>query len=613
MRKVKIIFAAVAIAALALMMTACGGNSSDSDKSDSKEADVSNPKNVSELKLDNSKWQYDKDNDVYYQIGISYCTDPAEKKYEKLSVYIPGKYMTAKKNSDGTYTCEVSDKKKVSGYTAKTAPVVIPINTAGYSAQAAQTEYNYEQASDYLKAGYVYIYAGCRGREHGGSPLGVTDLKAAVRYLRYNKDSLAGDLDRIFSFGHSGGGAQSSILGASGDSELYYKYLEKIGAVMKDDEGNVISDAISGAMCWCPITALDQADEAYEWMMGQFSSSGTRADGTFTAALSDDLAEAYAEYINKAGFKSGDETLTLEKTKSGTYLSGSYYDYLMDTIETSLNNFLKDTKFPYTSGSNEMSGMPGAGGEAPSSNGGEAPNGNGGEAPNDSSEGAPSSNGGEAPNGSSQESVTYNSAAEYIKALNEDGEWIEYDKKTNTAKIKSLSAFVKHCKTASKDVGAFDALDRSQAENKVFGDSGNGLHFDKVMAKLLEKNADKYSKLSGYKSSYAKDYSGDIRKKDSLGVSSQERQNMYNPMYYISDYYKGAGSSKVAKYWRISTGIEQGDTSLTTEMNLALALENNDDVKDVIFQTVWGQGHTEAERSGSAGENFVKWVDKCCK
>ena len=39
-------------------------------------------------------------------------------------------------------------------------------------------------------------------------------------------------------------------------------YLESIGAV----EG--ISDAVAGSMCWCPITNLDYASEAYEWNLG---------------------------------------------------------------------------------------------------------------------------------------------------------------------------------------------------------------------------------------------------------------------------------------------------------------------------------------------------------
>ena len=61
--------------------------------------------------------------------------------------------------------------------------------------------------------------AGCRGRD-AGAPAGVTDLKAAIRYLRYHGDELPGDTEQIFSFGMSGGGAQSALLGATGDSPL---------------------------------------------------------------------------------------------------------------------------------------------------------------------------------------------------------------------------------------------------------------------------------------------------------------------------------------------------------------------------------------------------------
>ena len=82
--------------------------------------------------------------------------------------------------------------------------------------------------------------------------------------------------------GHSGGGAQSSVLGSSGDSSLYYNYLQKIGAAMKDDDGNYISDAVAGVMAWCPITTVSDGNEAYEWMMGQYSSDGTRSDDTWT-------------------------------------------------------------------------------------------------------------------------------------------------------------------------------------------------------------------------------------------------------------------------------------------------------------------------------------------
>lgn len=312
------------------------------------------------LTFDSVKWSYDADNDVYYQIGVQYCSQPAALDYETLAVVVPGAYLTGTDNGDGTYTCAVNPDGTINGFTAETAPMMLPVNTAGYSAQAAATSYSYSSVSAYLDAGYVYVYSGCRGRSNGynddgtlayagGAPWGVTDLKAAVRYLRLNNDAIPGDPERIFAFGHSGGGAQSAVLGTSGDSSLYFDYLASIGAAMYDEDGNYISDAICGAMCWCPITSLDYADEAYEWNMGQYMDSGTRAEGAWTKALSEDLAACYGEYVGKLGLKdeNGSE-LTLEPSDDGVYASGSYYDYVLGQIETSLNNFLEDTEFPYT-------------------------------------------------------------------------------------------------------------------------------------------------------------------------------------------------------------------------------------------------------------------------
>ena len=41
-------------------------------------------------------------------------------------------------------------------------------------------------------------------------------------------------------------------------------------------------------------------------------------------------------------------------------------------------------------------------------------------------------------------------------------------------------------------------------------------------------------------------------------------------------------------------------------MNLFLALTNYG--KNVQFTTVWEQGHTQAERSGDADDNFISWI-----
>ncbi len=46
-------------------------------------------------------------------------------------------------------------------------------------------------------------------------------------------------------------------------------------------------------------------------------------------------------------------------------------------------------------------------------------------------------------------------------------------------------------------------------------------------------------------------------------------------------------------------------------MNLALALENYDSVDSVDFETIWGAGHTQAERTGNLTENFIAWIGEC--
>lgn len=543
---ISIIIVLILILGLLWFLIINGNNSNNSGNSNVEYS------STDDLHIDMSNWSYDETNKVYYQIGLVYVSKPATKEYESLGIYVPADYMDCTKSGD-KYTCTLNETNEIEGYTSKTAPIVMPINTAGYSAQKAPTGYSYNEMSTYLKAGFIYVYSGARGRNNGddysgGAPWGVTDFKAAIRYLRYNSNNLPGDEESIFVFGHSGGGAQSTILGASGDSELYMDYLNEIGALMKDDDGNELSDAIKGVMAWCPITNLDIADAAYEWNMGQYSTSGTRTDSTWTSALSDDLAEAYAKYINKLKLKdSNGNVLSLSESSNGIYTSGTYYDYLKGVIEESLTNYLNDN---YTSVSDMKS---------------------------------------------------------YVSKYY----WVTFNESTKSVTITSVEDFVKACKNATKSVGAFDDLSRKQAENYVFGNSEtDALHFDTIMSDLLNKKD--YSKYSDYDSSYASDYKSDLTNKDDLGNESIVRQNMYNPMYYLSSYYDGYNKSSVATNWRIRTGITQGDTALVTEMNLALALENYGDI-NVDFATIWAQGHTTAERTGNSTTNFITWVNESMK
>lgn len=530
------------------------------------------------LAFDNAAWRYDETNDIYWQVGVVYVANPASLDYETLGIYVPGAYLEASDNGDGTYTASVKSDAQVGQFTAATAPYVLPVNTPGYNASQAPT-WLADGIASYTQAGMIYLQPGIRGRDNttdsqgqevvGGAPWGVTDLKAAIRYVRYNKDVLPGDTDKIVSFGHSGGGAQSAILGASGDSTLYNPYLEALGAAMKDKEGNPISDAPYGTMTWSPITSLDYADAAYEWNLGQFADSNTRAEGTFTQALSQDLAKEYANYINQLGLKHEGQALTLTESSEGIYTQGSYATYLEGVVNQSLNNFLDDTSFPYTSD-----------GAGP---------------------------------GGSTESVTYETAQAYIDSLNAETQWVTYDAAANRAKISSLADFAKYVKTASKSVPAFDALDRSLAENAVFGVAdANELHFDQLVARLLKNNQAKYESLTDWNSQYVTDFESDLAKTDSLGKTIAERQDLYNPMFYLTSAYSGFQTSKPAPHWRIRSGLSQGDTALTVETNLALALENqaNGAVKSVDFATVWGQGNTTAERTGHASANFIQWVQE---
>ena len=580
----------------------CGSGAASADAADDLRGETEAVTNLP--KVDQTAWQYSADDDVYYQIGISYCETPADPAYETLAIFVPGTYMTATENGDGMYTCEINPDAAVGAYTAETAPIVMPINTPGYSAMAALT--SYASFTSYTDEGFVYVHAGCRGRD-AGAPAGVTDLKAAVRYLRYTDDVIPGNAERIFTFGMSGGGAQSALMGSTGDSALYDAYLEEIGAVTG------VSDAVLGSMCWCPITNLDTADEAYEWMMGVTRSGLTEEE----QHISDQLAEAFAAYINSAGIKDPDGlVLTLSESADGIYQAGSYYDYMKTVIEESLNHFLSDTEFPYDASSASGGGRGGFDGGMPGGFGG-------GQRP-ERGEGAPDFDAGQKPDGEMMSgkvsfeeldditrnetasgvslSGTYETAQDYIDALNAEREWVHYDAATNTASITSIEDFVLACKSASKNLGAFDQLDGGQGENTLFGyGDGNGAHFDAALADIL----------NALGSDYASDYAEDLTRQDSAGNTVDYRVNMYTPLYYLLESSEGYQESTVAKYWRIRTGIAQGDCALSTEMNLALALENDERVESVDFETIWGAGHTQAERSGNSTDNFIAWVNAC--
>ena len=379
-------------------------------------------------------------------------------------------------------------------------------------------------------------------------------------------------------------------MGTSGNDIQYLPYLQEIGAALANADGDSLRDNIYGVACWNPNTCLGQADAAYEWMMGQYADDGTRAEGTWTQALSQKLAERYAQFVNDAGLTGSDgEKLSLRSSKEGVYARGSYCDYLLGIIEESLGNFLSDTSFPYSHGESQERGDALEGGLI------------------DSVIGQSKSVADGSADSSGSQEETFKTPQDYIDWLNGDEKWVAYDSKTKSVTVSSVGAFVRHRKAAAKDVCAFDMLDRSSAENMLFGDGGHDvLHFDAWASEILSENAADFAQLEGWDEEVASSFAGDLELEDSMGATVTQRVELYDPLHFLRRAESGQGS--VAAHWRIHSGIEQVDTALTTEMNLALALGAVSNVHDVEFITVWEQGRTAAERAGDATDNAIAWV-----
>ena len=137
-KKLSAIIVALCVTALTAAGCANPGSGSSSDTASQTATTAEIKTNLS--KPDMTKWKYNPDDDIYFQTGILYCETPADEKYEKLAVFVPGAYMDADDNGDGTFTCKLKDSGMKNGYSAATAPVVMPIETPGYYAAEALSE-----------------------------------------------------------------------------------------------------------------------------------------------------------------------------------------------------------------------------------------------------------------------------------------------------------------------------------------------------------------------------------------------------------------------------------------------------------------------------------------
>lgn len=481
--------------------------------------------------------------------GLPYAARPYAPEYQKLNLYVPDAYFHG---------------GSVNGYTAETAPIFMPNNVGGYMPGDAATPSETSRhggANAVLRAlsrGCVVAAPAIRGRTLqdangyyvGKAPALIVDYKAAVRYVRLLRDKgllPAGDTDRIVASGTSAGGALATLLGATGNSRDYQGYLKDIGAAKERDD-------IFAVQAYCPITNLDNADMAYEWMFNGIPMADKKPVRELPSGASSD---GKIQLPPEAGGVA--KPLTEQQRKASAKLKESFATYLND-----LN--LKDGKGNILNVATDGSGL----------------------------------------------------FKEYIEGKYIEAAQAALDNGTRLGNPDWLTVsggkvvFMDTVKYANavkrlKSVPAFDSFDLSSGENSEFGDAETDRrHFtwyslvesgelnlpDPDMEKAEDEKAALAWRLAEGKPqerlALRKAQIEKEKKQEALPtfqhVATPQVIKMMNPMYYI-----GTPDAGTAPYWRIRHGVLDRDTALAVPAILALKLENEG--ARVDFQAVWGYGH----------------------
>lgn len=268
---------------------------------------------------------------------IVYVANPVDLAYHILNIYIPEEYFNA---------------GSINGFTAETAPIFFPNRVGGYMPAMPATfivpeqkggfPYNNKTVLTALSKGYIVASAGARGRTNknekgefiGKAPAGIVDLKAAMRYLKFNDKLMAGDANKIISNGTSAGGAMSTLLGATGNHPDYEPFLKNLGAANATDD-------IFAVSAYCPITNLENADMAYEWQLNKIHSFNFRGkSGVLDAEsikVSDALKAAFPKYLNGLNLKNESGIkLSLDAEGNGNF-KDLVKSYIVASAQKALN------------------------------------------------------------------------------------------------------------------------------------------------------------------------------------------------------------------------------------------------------------------------------------
>ncbi|MFF7333387.1 subtype B tannase [Streptomyces sp. NPDC008150] len=424
------------------------------------------------------------------------------------------------------------------------APIYFAVNNAGWMAsylKASVTSgatYNSSTSNvgAALKAGYVFVdvanrsrgLVGADGSSPGKAPAAAVDAKAAVRYLRLNDAAMPGSAERIVVNGTSGGGALSSILGASGNDSEYDPYLAAIGAAGIDAAGrSTLRDDVFAVNAYCPITDLGNADVAYEWL---YNVLGTR-DATGSNGQPADAAAIAAK------FPAYEKSLGLRNPDGSPLTAATMLDTIKKEVVRSAEIYLN---------ADAANTIPALGENFVITSGG--------------------------PGGGTTKS--------YVN------DWLDVDNAANKVRSVNMTNYLKFVATQAtlKTTPAFDAVG-------VYGNTTSGTEtnlFGPYTQKYMNYTEFSWDHNSVPGDGSGLDDTGLTWKQYTARKSTtvDDQIHLVNPMDFV-----GTKAADTAPNWYVRTGTRDRDTSFIISINLDRALEADPQVGDVNYQFAWNQPH----------------------
>ena len=475
-----------------------------------------------------------------------------------------------------------------------------PITSANYTGADIVNGGTYVSNSDTNKVGaalargFVYINMASRSRGatapagvyddgiyQGKSPAAIVDAKAAVRYLRLNDGLMPGNASRIVVNGTSGGGAQSTQLGATGDSADYFPYLKAAGAAGIDTNGNSsISDGVFAISAYCPIQDMGSADVAYEWMFNVLDTrklvSADQKAGLIVDANGNELVRAsnpdpvgstalmnkFVTYQASLGLKNDDGTaLTADNMMAA--LQAEFKKAASAYVKTG-KTFVAYNAF----GSAAANGVAGGSGTLYYKN--------------------------DFVDVDAGGTVTNFNMSNYLKFV------------AKQARLKAIPSFDQVGQTPA--LAATPTADTTKAGATIYGNYSGG------ESNLFGTAAQVYSNFTEY--AWNNNNGGDAinAKQSDVGLKNTGTTWANHPQQaFLLNQYKMINvlpyvgkTDGITPNWRIRVGARDRDTSFTVAYNISRALKADAKVQDVDFALHWDQGH--------AGNYDVldafKWIDQ---